>query len=338
MKKDEFLFDCSDIDDIICFTKRGMLKVVKVGDKAFIGKDILYAAIFKKNDERTTYNMIYVDGASGVSYAKRFNVTGITRDKEYDLTKGADKSKVHYFTANPNGEAEVLKIILSPNCTARIKELDFYFEELEIKGRSSQGNIATKYPIKSVRLKEKGRSTLAGRKIWFDEQFGRLNLDEKGRYLGGFEGDDKLLVIFKDGNYEITDTELTQRFDADNIKLIERFDPEKIVTIVYHDIDKNQYTVKRFKIETTTLKTKYICIKEGNGNYIEAATTIDEPLLGVQEGRGADQRKGKLKLAKIVEVMGWKAIGAKLLNYSKSVVMHWEEAPKDNTNQIDLFA
>jgi topoisomerase-4 subunit A len=144
-------------------------------------------------------------------------------------------------------------------------------------------------------------------------------------------------VIYKDGNYEITDTELTQRFDADNIKLIERFDPEKIVTIVYHDIDKNQYTVKRFKIETTTLKTKYICIKEGNGNYIEAATTIDEPLLGVQEGRGADQRKGKLKLAKIVEVMGWKAIGAKLLNFSKSVIMHWEETPKDNTNQIELF-
>lgn len=337
MKKDEFLFDCSDIDDIICFTKRGMLKVVKVGDKAFIGKDIIHAAIFKKNDERTTYNMIYLDAASGVSYAKRFNVTGITRDKEYDLTKGSDKSKVHYFTANPNGEAEVLKIILSPNCTARIKELDFYFEELEIKGRSSQGNIATKYPIKSVRLKEKGRSTLAGRKIWFDEQFGRINLEEKGRYLGGFGGDDKLLVIFKDGNYEITDTELTQRFDADNIKLIERFNPEKIVTIVYHDIDKNQYTVKRFKIETTTLKTKYICIKEGNGNYIEAATTAEEPLLAVQEGRGVEQRKGKLKLAKIVEVMGWKAIGAKLLNFSKYVVMNWEDAPKDLTNQMGLF-
>lgn len=182
LKKDELLFDCSDLDDVICFTKRGILKVVKVQDKTFIGKDIIHAAIFKKNDERTTYNMIYVDGATGVSYAKRFNVTGITRDKEYDLTKGSDKSKVHYFTANPNGEAEVVKIILSPNCSARIKELDFAFEELEIKGRSSLGNIATKYPIKQVKLKEKGRSTLAGRKLWFDTQFGRLNIDEKGTY------------------------------------------------------------------------------------------------------------------------------------------------------------
>lgn len=337
LKKDELLFECSDLDDVICFTKRGILKVVKVQDKTFIGKDIIHAAIFKKNDERTTYNMIYVDGATGVSYAKRFNVTGITRDKEYDLTKGSDKSKVHYFTANANGEAEVLKIILSPNCSARIKELDFYFEELEIKGRSSLGNIATKYPIKQVKFKEKGRSTLAGRKLWFDTQFGRLNIDEKGTYLGSFEGDDKVLVVYKDGNYEVTDTELIQRFDADNVKLIERFDPEKIVTVVYHDIDKTQYTVKRFKIETTTLKTKYPCIKEGNGNYIEAVTTLEEPILAVQEGRGEKVQKGKLKIAKIVEIMGWKAIGAKLLNFSKSVQMSWEEKPKDESGQIELF-
>lgn len=337
LKKDELLFECSDIDDVICFTKRGMLKVVKVQDKTFIGKDIIHAAIFKKNDERTTYNMIYVDAASGVSYAKRFNVTGITRDKEYDLTKGSDKSKVHYFTANANGEAEIVKIVLSPNCSARIKELDFSFEELEIKGRSSQGNIATKYPIKQVKLKEKGRSTLAGRKLWFDTQFGRLNIDEKGNYLGSFDGDDKVLVVYKDGNYEITDTELMQRFDADNVKLIERYDPEKIVTIVYHDVDKTQYTVKRFKIETSTLKTKYTCIKEGNGNYIEAVTTQDEPVLAVQEGRGEKVQKGKLKIAKIVEIMGWKAIGAKLLNFSKSVQMHWEEKPKEESNQGALF-
>ena len=337
LKKDEYLFDCSDLDDIICFTKRGILKVVKVADKNFIGKDIIHAAIFKKNDERTTYNMIYVDAASGVSYAKRFNVTGITRDKEYDLTKGSDKSKVHYFTANANGEAEIVKIILSPNCTARTKEFDFPFEELEIKGRSSMGNIATKYPIKTVKFKEKGRSTLAGRKLWFDTQFGRLNIEEKGNYLGSFDGDDKVLVVFKDGNYEVTDTELTQRFDADNVKLIERYDPEKIVTIVYHDIDKTQYTVKRFKIETTTLKIKYTCIKEGNGNYIEAVTTQEEPILAVQEGRGDKVQKGKLKIAKIVELMGWKAIGAKLLNYSKTVQMTWEEKPKEESNQIELF-
>lgn len=336
LKKDEFLFDCSDIDDIIVFTKRGIMKVVKVGDKNFIGKDIIYAAIFKKNDERTTYNMVYVDGLSGVSYGKRFNVTGITRDKEYDLTKGSDKSRIHYFTANANGEAEVVKIVLSPNCTARNKELEYYFEELEIKGRNSQGNIVTKYPIKSVKLKEAGRSTLAGRRIWFDEQFGRLNMEEKGTYLGIFE-DEKILVIYADGNYEITDTELTQRLNADEIVLIEKFNPEKIITAVYKDAAKNQFNVKRFKIETSTLKTKYLFIKEGEGNTVECVTTDEEPILAVHTGRGSQVRSAKFKIAKMVEVMGWKAVGAKLMDFSKSIEMEWEIKPKEDTNQPELF-
>ncbi|MBS1626992.1 MAG: DNA gyrase/topoisomerase IV subunit A [Bacteroidetes bacterium] len=335
LKKDEFLFDCSDIDDIIVFTKRGIMKVVKVGDKAFIGKDIIHAAIFKKNDERTTYNMIYFDGKEK-TYAKRFNVTGITRDKEYILSNQNEKSKVHYFTANANGEAEVVKINLSPNCTARNKELDYYFEELEIKGRSSQGNIVTKYPVKSIKLKEAGRSTLAGRKIWFDTQFGRLNTEEKGKYLGMFE-DDKILIIYADGNYEITDTELTQRIDADKVILIEKFNPEKIITAVYFDADKMQFTVKRFKIETSTLKTKFFFIKENEKNKVEVATTDNDPILSVQQGTGTQIRKGKLKLAKITEVMGWKAVGAKLLDFSKSVKMEWDEKPKEENNQPELF-
>src|SRR5436190_420056 len=204
LKKDELIAEVSDLDDIIAFTKGGIMKVVRVSDKVFIGKDILHVAVFQKNDERTTYNMIYVDGKTGISYAKRFNVTGVTRDREYDLTKGEDKTRVHYFSANANGEAEVVKIILSPNCNARIKELEFYFEELDIKGRSSMGNQVTKYPIKSVRFKEAGRSTLAGRKLWFDDKFGRLNTEDKGILLGSFE-DEKLLVIYSEGYYEITD-------------------------------------------------------------------------------------------------------------------------------------
>jgi topoisomerase-4 subunit A len=337
LKKDELLFECADVDDIIVFTKRGIMKVVKVADKNFIGKDIIHAAIFKKNDERTTYNMIYVDAASGNSYAKRFNVTGITRDKEYDLTKGADKSKVHYFSSNANGEAEVVKITLSPNSSARNKELDFYFEELEIKGRSSQGNIATKYPIKQVRFKEAGRSTLSGVKLWFDDVYGRLNHDEKGQYLGMFE-DDKLLLLYNDGSYEITDTELTQRLDAEKILLIEKFNPEKIITAVYLDNDKGQYNVKRFKIETSTLKSKFLFIKEGKDNILEAATTDEEPILSVQTGKGTSIRKAKFKIAKMVEVMGWKAVGAKLMDFSKTVEMSWEERPKEEpTNQTELF-
>jgi topoisomerase-4 subunit A len=335
LKKDELLFDCSDLDDIIVFAKRGIMKVVKVSDKTFIGKDILHAAVFQKNDERTTYNMIYVDGGSGVSYAKRFNVTGVTRDKEYDLTKGHEKSKVHYFTANQNGEAEVVKIVLG-NCSARIKEFDYYFEQLEIKGRGSMGNQVTKYPIRSVKFKEAGRSTIAGKKIWYDDQFGRLNLEEKGSYLGVFDAEDKILVLYSDGNYEITDQELTQKLDSEKVIFIEKFNPEKIVTAVYADMDKKQFMVKRFKIETTTLKNKFMFIKEGEGNYVEAVTTHDEPVLAMQQGRGAQIRKGKLKITKIAEVTGWKTVGTKLADYSKSTEMEWVK-PKDEDLQPELF-
>jgi len=335
IKKDEYLFDCSDFDDIIVFTKRGLMKVVKVGEKTYIGKDIIHAAVFQKNDERTTYNMIYVDGKTGISYAKRFNVTGITREKEYDLTKGDDKSKVHYFTVNPNGEAEVVKIVLTPGCSARIKEFDFYFEELDIKGRSSMGNQVTKYPVKSVRFKEKGKATLSGKKMWFDDKFGRLNTEEKGQYLGKFEPDDKVLVIYKDGNYEITDQELTQKFNPEEVLLIELFKPEKVITAVYLDSDKLQYNVKRFKIETTTLRNKFFFIKEGEKNYVEAVTTDDEPLLAMQSGRGAQVRKAKIKLAKVAEVMGWKAVGAKLTDYNKSIEMEWVK--EEPNAQPELF-
>ena len=323
IKKDEYLFDCSEFDDVIVFTKRGIMKVAKVGEKTYVGKDIIYVAVFQKNDERTTYNLIYADGKSGVSYAKRFNVTGVTREKEYDLTKGDDKSKVHYFSANPNGEAEVLRVLLSPNCSARIKEFDFYFEELDIKGRSSMGNQVTKYPVKSVKFKEKGKATLSGKRMWFDDKFGRLNTEEKGLLLGSFEAEDRILVIYKDGNYEITDQELTQRFDPENVMLIEKYKPESVITAVYLDKEKVQFNVKRFKIETSSLKNKFFFIKEGAGNYVEAVTTDDEPVLAMQSGKGAQVRNAKIKLAKVAEIMGWKAIGAKLTDFNKTIEMQW---------------
>lgn len=335
LKKDEFAFDCSSLDDIIAFTKAGKMKVVKVSDKSFIGKDIIHLAVFQKNDERTTYNMVYVDGKSGVSFAKRFNVTGVTREKEYDLTKGEDKTKVHYFSANSNGEAEVVKIVLSPNCSARIKEFDFYFETLEIKGRSSLGNQVTKYPIRTVKFKEAGKSTLSGRKLWFDDTFGRLNTEEKGEFLGSFEADDKLLVIYNDGNYEITDQELTQRFDAERIVEIEKFDPEKIITAIYLDNDKMQYNVKRFKIETTTLHNKFFFIKEGDGNRLEAVTSHPEPIVLIKSGRGAQAKTQKVKINNIAEVMGWKAVGTKLCDFNKSVEINWDL--KNDKRQQELF-
>jgi len=335
LRKDEFLVECSDLDDIIAFTKRGIMKVVKVQDKVFIGKDILHAAVFRKGDERTTYNMIYTDGATGVSYAKRFNVTGITRDKEYDLTKGHDKSKVHYLSSNPNGEAEVVRVVLSPNCTARNKEFEFYFEELEIKSRGSMGNQVTKYPVRAVKFKEAGVATLGSIKIWFDDKFGRLNHDGKGIELGDFDADDRILVIYTDGSYEITDQELTQRFNPEEVMLVEKFDPERVISAVYLDNEKLQYNLKRFKIETTTLRTKFIFIKEGKGNMLEAVSTEDEPILIVNSGKGSQVRKAKFKTAKMVEVMGWKAVGAKLVDFNKSITMEWEL--KEGAKQPELF-
>ena len=337
LKKDEFLFDVSGLDDIIAFSKRGIMKVVKVADKSFIGKDIIHVAVFQKNDERTTYNMIYSDGDSGKSFAKRFNVTGVTRDKEYDLTRGHEKSKVHYFKAWPNAEAEVVRIILTPGSKARIKELEFNFADLEIKGRSSIGITVTKYPIKAdgVRLKEVGAPTIGGRKLWYDPQFGRLNAEEKGEFLGAFEEDDKILVIYSDGHYEITDQELTQKLESEKVLLIEKFNPEKIISAIYLDKKNHQYNVKRFKVETTTLGNKFFFIKEGEGNYLEAVSTEDEPILAIQSGRGAQMKKARIKIIKAAEIMGWKAVGSKLVDYSKSIEMEWVKSKA--TLQQKLF-
>lgn len=337
LRKDEPLFECSDLDDIIAFSKNGVMKVVKVSDKVFIGKGIIHVAVFHKNDERTTYNMIYMDGTNGKSFAKRFNVTGVTRDKEYFLIKEHERSKVHYLSVNPNGEAEVVRILLTPGSRAHKKEFEFNFSELEITGRSSKGITVTKYPIKAdgIRLKEAGISTIAGKKLWYDDQFGRLNTDEKGQFLGQFDADDKILVVYSDGNYEVTDQELTQKLDSEKVIFIEKFNPEKIISAVYADMKTKQFMAKRFRIETTTLKNKFLFIKEGDGNYVEAVTTQDEPVLAMQQGRGAQIRKGKLKIAKIAEVTNYKTVGTKLADYSKSTEMEWV-AGKDSS-QAELF-
>ncbi|HLL43010.1 MAG TPA: DNA gyrase/topoisomerase IV subunit A [Segetibacter sp.] len=335
LKKDELIAECSELDDLIVFTKSGKMKVVRVADKVFVGKDILHAAVFQKNDERTTYNVIYLDGASGVSFAKRFNVTGVSRDKDYDITKGAEKSRIHYLSANHNGEAEVVRIVLSPNSNAKKKEFDFYFEELDIKGRGSMGNQVTKHAIKTVKFKEAGRSTLTGRKLWFDSKFGRLNNEEKGEYLGTFE-EEKLLVIYDDGNYEITDTELTQRFEPERILLIEKFYPEKTITAVYLDAEREQYNIKRFRIETSSVKTKFLFIKEGKGNRLEAVTTEEDPVLILHIEKGSQVTTQKIQIGGFVEIMGWKAMGNKLVNYSKDVQMEWEKTSEDNV-QAKLF-
>lgn len=313
LKKDEFICECSDLDDIIVFTREGVMKVIKVADKVFVGKNILHAAVFKKGDDRTTYNMIYTDGKTGVSFAKRFNVTGVTRDREYDLTKGSDRSKVQYFTANPNGEAEVVSVILSPGCKAHNKVFDFHFEELAIKGRSAGGNQVTKYPIRQVKLKEQGVTTLGAIKIWYDDTIGRLNTEDRGIYLGSFQDDERIIVFYDQGSYEITNYELTNRYEIDEVVLIEKFDPDKIITAVYYDGARKQYNVKRFKVETQTLGQKFGFIREGKNNHLELVTLQQHPVIQLIRGKKkSDAEKQTVDLAARVEVTGWKAVGNKL--------------------------
>lgn len=313
LKKDELAFECSDLDNIIVFKKDGTMQVTKVADKTFVGKDIIHLAIWQKGDERTTYNMIYVDGKSGISYGKRFNVTAITRDKEYSLTSGNANSKIHHFSANPNGEAEVITITLSPGSKARNKVFDYYFETLEIKSRGAKGNQVTKYPIRSTKLKEKGRSTLSGQKIWYDNTVGRLNKDENGQLLGSFEADDKIIAFFKDGSYELTDFELTNRFNPEDVLKIEQFNPQRIVSAVYFDKKSGTFYAKRFKIEAQTLKNKYIIIKEGDGNYLQTVTTHSNPSLILRTGKKKSELTEEIMvLEEHIDVTGWKTIGTKI--------------------------
>jgi topoisomerase-4 subunit A len=334
LKKDEFAFDCSDIDNIITFRRDGKMMVTKVADKTFVGKDIIHIAVFQKNDERTTYNMIYMDGKTGITYAKRFNVTGITRDKEYDLTRGNPGSKVQHLTANPNGEPDVVTINLSPGSKARTKAFDYYFEELEIKGRGAIGNQVTKYPVRNVKFKEKGRSTLSAPQIWYDDSVGRLNKDGHGMLLGRFDEKDRIIVFYKDGTYEVTGFDITNRYDADNVVLIEKFHAEKVVTAIYFDAKNKQFNVKRFMIESMTLKSRYTFIKEGEGNYLELVTLQQEPVVIVRTGKKKTEIKEQIvSLHETVDITGWKTIGSFLTADDLKEISLLPEAGEDGTQR-----
>ncbi len=315
LKKDEYVCDCSDIDDIIVFRKDGKMMVSKVSEKAFMGKDIIHVDVFRKNDERRVYNLIYMDGKTKVSYGKRFNVLGITRDKEYDLTTGAPNSKVLYLTANPNSEAELVEITLSPLSHARKLHFDFNFADLAIKGRTVLGNIVSKYLIKSIKLKAKGASTLGGRKIWYDEVIGRLNVDSRGKYLGEFDTNDVILVVTKDGNYEMTNFELTNHYNADQVLHIRKYNAKRPITVLYYNEKEKSYFVKRFLIETNTLNKPFLCIPEGNHNRIVMATDYVEPVIVMERkgGKGKDTNlEETYNLTEFIDVKGWKAIGNKI--------------------------
>ncbi|MGQ7857655.1 DNA gyrase/topoisomerase IV subunit A [Pedobacter sp. WC2501] len=313
LRKDEFVADCSDIDEVIVFREDGKCIITKVADKTFVGKGIIHAQVFKKNDERTIYNMVYKDGASGTSYIKRFAVVGVTRDKEYDLTKGSKGSKVLYFTANPNGEAEIVNVALKPHSKLRKLQFDQDFAEVAIKGRGSQGNIISKYPVKKIVLKSKGVSTLSGLKIWYDDLLKRLNVDGRGKYLGEFDGDDRILQVHKDGYYELSSFELSNHFD-DGLILIQKFDPEQIFAAVHFEGKAQNYFIKRFAFELQANGRKTIFISEEQKSKLLCLTSnpAAKIIVDVLKGKTQIPETLDLTLAELIDVKGLKANGNRL--------------------------
>lgn len=315
MKKDEFVCDCADIADIIAFTKEGKFKVVKIDDKVFIGKEIIHVAVWLKSDDRTTYNMIYLDGKSGRTFAKRFNVTAITRDKEYDLTQGTKGSKVLYFTSNPNGESETVQVQLTMSSTAKKKQFDFDFGELSIKGRSSQGNTVTKYPVRKIIQIALGKSSLGAMQIYMDEVSGKLNQDQRGKFLGAFDTGSKLITIYKDGTYELNELDLNKKYDVNNIVEIGQNTEESVISVVYYEGEKGATFVKRFKIETSTLDQKFNFLPDTNGTKLNYATLTKIPVVKYGYKIGKVKEEKEVNLVEFIDVKGWKAIGNKLIDY-----------------------
>jgi len=327
LKKDEYVCDCSDIDDIIIFTQSGQAVVTKVDGKTFVGKDIIHVAVFKKKDNRTIYNMIYRDGKSGPSYVKRFAVTAITRDKVYDLTSGSDHSEVLYFSANPNGEAEVVTVLLRQ--VGQIKKLkwDIDFSDIIIKGRESKGNLVTKNSVKRIELKEKGVSTLKPRKIWYDEVVRRLNTDERGELLGAFSGEDRLLVIEQSGIVKTITPDLTTHFSEDMI-VLEQWIPEKPISIIYFDGEKERYFLKRFYIENEN-KPESVITDHPN-SHLEMALTDWRPMVDIEfvKERGKDRRDNlQVDVESFIAVKGIKALGNQLTTHGVKSIDRLDPLP-----------
>ena len=354
LKKDEYICNCSDIDDVIIFYKDGKYKIVRISDKLFVGKNILYVNIFKKNDKRTIYNVIYKDSKSGFYYIKRFNITSMIRDREYDITQGNEGSKIVYFTANPNGEAEVIKVTLRPN--PRIKKLIFEkdFKSINIKGRQSMGNLLTKFEVHRISLKHRGGSTLGGRKVWFDHDVLRLNYDGRGQLLGEFQSDDQILIVYKNGEFYTTDFDLNNHYEPD-IQFIEKFDPEKVYTAVLYDHDQQNYPyLKRFCFESSNKLQSYLGDNKDNEQIL--LTSEMYPRIQVIFGGADDFREALiLEASDFVGVKGFKAKGKRLTTFTISEVKELEPtrvpenmddeseevnddiSSEDDENQMNLF-
>ncbi len=312
LKKDEFLFNCSDIDDIIVFHRDGKYKIMRVAEKLFIGTDILHIAIFKKDDVRTIYNVVYRDGKGGIYYMKRFHVTGVARDKEYDLTQGKPGSKVVYFTANPNGEAEIIRVALKPQLHLKKVEVLKDLSELAVKNRGAMGNVLTKFEVKSITLKQKGHSTLGGRKVWFDADVLRVNYDEQGTYLGEFDDDDRILVITTEGNYYLNNFDPTAHFD-NNILRIEKWQPDKVWSLAMWNDELHFYYGKRFTLSDALAKPQSL-LGEAPGHKIIILSDREEAAFQLQFA-DANRPAQDVIMADFIDVKSAKARGKRLSNY-----------------------
>ncbi|MDT0559561.1 DNA gyrase/topoisomerase IV subunit A, partial [Ichthyenterobacterium sp. W332] len=342
LRRDEYVCDCSDIDDIIVFTKEGKMMVTKVGSKTFIGKNIIHVAVFKKKDKRTIYNLIYRDGKGGPSYVKRFAVTSITRDKEYDLTNNNKNSIIWHFSANPNGEAEVVTVLLRQVGSIKKLKWDLNFADILIKGRTSKGNLVTKYSIKRIELKEKGVSTLKPRKIWFDDTVQRLNVDERGDLIGEFRGEDKLLIIKQSGVLKTITPELTTHFDSDMI-VLEKWVPKKPISAIYFDGEKERYYVKRFLIDQEGKEDTFI--SDHVNSKLEIVSTDWKPVAEIvyAKERGKDRKENeKVNLEEFISIKGINALGNQLTKYKINQINLLDpipyEAPEEKpAEEIDVI-
>ncbi|TVP44138.1 MAG: DNA gyrase/topoisomerase IV subunit A [Mongoliibacter sp.] len=335
LKKDEFVCDCSDLDDIIVIRRDGKCVVTRIQEKGFVGKDILHVAVFRKGDERMVYNLIYLDGGTGRAMVKRFQVLAVTRDREYELTKGSKGSKVMYLTANANGEAETVTVYLTQGAKARVKVFDFDFASIEIKGRGAGGNILTKYPVRKIQLKMEGVSTLGGLDIYYDSVIGRLNTDERGKLIGNFLGDDKIIVFYKNGEYELTSFELTNRYDGNNVSLIEKFDPQKVISVIYYDGATKTHFVKRFLIETSTMNKKFNVISDHKNSVLKVVSTEKQPQVKALLKKGKEEEEQEYDLDMLIDVKGWKAIGNKLSSHEVVSLTLIDDKPKEDVKTSD---
>jgi topoisomerase-4 subunit A len=334
MRRDEYVCDCSDIDDIIVFTKEGKMMVTKVDSKTFVGKNIIHVAVFKKKDKRTIYNMIYRDGSRGASYIKRFAVTSITRDREYDLTNGNKGSVVWYFSANPNGEAEIVTVNLRQAGSIKKLKWDMDFADIIIKGRASKGNLVTKYSVKRIELKEKGVSTLKPRKIWFDDTVQRLNVDERGELVGEFRGEDRILVITQKGIVKTIIPEITARFDDDMI-VMEKWVPKKPISAIYFDGEKERYYVKRFLIDNENKEEGFI--SDHPNSQLEIVSTDWKPMAEVvfAKDRGKDRRENQeINIEEFISIKGINALGNQLTRYKVNQINLLEPIPYNPPKEV----